>query len=118
MTDSAQLILWQGLFYALGALGLFAIGALPLRTYAIARQLRAAARPAWLLLGVLAVALCAAAVASPFLAHLGRCLLGYHCSANAAGGWINAAFLGAIYAVFEVLVFVLLLVGQRRRVAT
>jgi hypothetical protein len=118
MTNSAQLVLWQGLFYVLGALGLFAIGALPLRTYAIARRLKAEARSAWLLLGVLAVALCAAAVASPFLAHLGRCLLGYHCSANAAGGWINAAFLGAIYVVFELMLLIFLRVGQRRRVAT
>lgn len=118
MAHSAQVIIWQGLFYGLGALGLFAIGALPLRTYFIASRLRTASRPTWQFLTVLAAALCAAALASQFLLQLARCLLGYHCSANAAGGWINAAFLGAIYVCFELAVFIVLWVGGRRRVAT
>jgi heme/copper-type cytochrome/quinol oxidase subunit 3 len=118
MANSAQLVLWQGLFYGLGALGLFAIGALPLRTYMIAGKLRAAARPAWQLLTILATAICAVVLASQFLLQLAKCLLGYHCSANAAGGWINAAFLGAIYVFFELVAFIVLWVAGHRRVAT
>ena len=118
MADHAQLVLWQGLFYGLGALGLFAIGALPLRAYMIVTRLRSASRPTWQVLTILATALCAVTVASQFLFQLGRCLLGYHCSANAAGGWINAAFLGAIYACFEMVAFVVLWAGRRRGFAS
>lgn len=114
MTNYAQLVLWQGLIYSLGALGLFAIGALPLRTYMILTRLRSASRPIWQFLTVLAIAVCAMALASQFLFQLGKCLLGYHCSASAAGGWINAAFLGAIYACFEIATLVVLWVGRRR----
>jgi hypothetical protein len=108
-------VLLQGLLYGFGAVGLFAIGALPLRTYMIAVRLKAASRPAWQLLTVLTVALGSMVLSSQFLLQLGRCLLGYHCSANAAGGWINSAFLGAIYVSFEIVAFVVFRVGGLRR---
>lgn len=113
MTDSLQPILWQTLFYALGAIGLFAIGALPLRTYMLIRNSRMASKPTWQIALMPVVALVAAALASPFLLNLAKCLLGYHCSANAAGGWINATFIGAIYMCFEVVAFAIRWLGGR-----
>jgi len=118
MADSSQLALMQGLFYGLGAIGLFSIGALPLRTYMITRKLRAASGQNWQTLTVLAAATIAVALATQFLLQLAKCLLvSYQCSASAAGGWLNAAFLGAIYLGFELVAFIVLLAG-RRRVAT
>ncbi len=118
MEYSVQFVLWKGVLYGLGALGLFSIGALPLRTYIISVQLKAASSPSWLFLTILAAAIGALVLASQFLFNLSKCLLGYHCSANAAGGWINAAFLGAIYICFEIVVFVVLWVCRRRGFAT
>ena len=118
MADSAQFIFMHGLFYGLGALGLFSIGALPLRTYMIARRLRAALSPTWQVLTIVAAAGIAVALATQFLFQLAKCLLvSYQCSASAAGGWLNAAFLGAIYVGFELAAFVVVVAG-RRRVAT
>ena len=115
MADSAQLVFMQGIFYGLGALGLFSIGALPLRTYIISRRLRAASSPTWQVLTILAAAVIAVALATQFLLQLAKCLLvSYQCSASAAGGWLNAAFLGAIYVGFELVAFVVLVAGPRR----
>lgn len=115
MANSAQLVLWQGLLYGFGAVGLFAIGALPLRTYMIVVRLKAASRPAWQFLAVLCASIGSIVLSSQFLLHVSRCLLGYHCSANAAGGWISSAFLGAIYVCFEIVALVVLWVGGLRR---
>jgi len=118
MEGSVQFMLWKSSIYGLGALGLFSIGALPLRTYMIVRQLKSKSQPSWLLAAILAIALCAAALSSQFLIQVAKCLLGYHCSANIAGGWINAGFLGVIYVCFELLCFVVIWVSRRKRVAT
>ncbi|WP_457098193.1 hypothetical protein [Lysobacter sp. P5_B9] len=117
MTDSVQLFLWQAMFYVLGATGLFAIGALPLRTYMLIRSARAVAQPTLQTALVLVAALTAAALAGQFLLRVGKCLLGFHCSANAAGGWINAAYIGAIYVSFEIVVATIRWHGGRRNVA-
>ena len=118
MESSIQFMLWKSSIYGLGALGLFSIGALPLRTYMIARQLKAKSQPSWLLTAILAIAFCAAAFSWQFLTQVANCLLGHHCSANVAGGWINAGFLGATYVCFELLCFMMLWVSRRNRVAT
>jgi hypothetical protein len=113
MADSVQPIIWQAMFYVLGVVGLFAIGALPLRAYMLIRDSRAASQPTWRTALLLVAALAAAALASPFLLKVATCLLGYHCSANAAGGWINSAFIGAIYACFEIVAFAIRRLGGR-----
>lgn len=113
MADSVQPIFWQTLLYVLGAIGLFAIGALPLRAYMFIRNSRAASQPVWRTVLLLLAALAAAALVSQFLLNVAKCLLGYHCSANAAGGWINAAFIGAIYVCFEIVAFAILWLGGR-----
>lgn len=113
MADSVQPIIWQAMFYVLGAIGLFAIGALPLRAYMLIRDSRAASQPTWRTVLLLAAALAAAGLASPFLLKFATCLLGYRCSANAAGGWINSAFIGAIYVCFEIVAFAIRRLGGR-----
>ena len=119
MADSTQFAVFQALVFVLGALGLFSIGALPLRTYSIARRLSVNQAPTWQVLTVLIAALCAVALAGQFLYGLGKCLLiSYRCSANASGGWINAAFIGAIYVLFELALVVVRWVAKHRRVAT
>ena len=118
MADSVQFVFWQVLIYGLGAAGLFAIGGLPLRTFMLARGLRANSKYKWQAPSVVLAAVIAIIAASQFLFQLARCLLGFHCSANAAGGWINAAFIGAIYVIFELLALAIRLAGARNRVAT
>lgn len=119
MADSAQFLVFQALVFVLGVLGLFSIGAVPLRTYSTTRRLVAAGAPTWQALAVVVAALCAAVLASQFLYGLGKCLLiSYRCSANASGGWVNAAFLGAIYVIFELALAVVRGAAKRRRVAT
>ena len=113
MAGSVQSILWQTLFYVLGAIGLFAIGALPLRACMLIHSSRADSRPTWRTILLLVAALAAAALATQFLLNLAKCLLGYHCSANAAGGWINAAFIGVIYVCFEVMALAIRRLGRR-----
>lgn len=105
MADTLQVALWLLFFYGLGAIGLVSIGAMPLRALAHGRRFRTLDRSRRLIAGLGIAVVVAMALAVQPLLQLGRCLLGYHCSANAAGGWINAALLGAIYVVFE---FVLL----------
>jgi len=114
MEDSVQSILWQALIYFLGAAGLFAIGGLPLRTYMLIRSAKESFQPPWHIVLLLAASLITAVLASQFLLHLAKCLLGYHCSANAAGGWINAAFIGAIYVCFEIVAIATRWIGGRR----
>lgn len=89
----------------LGAAGLFAIGGLPLRTYMLIRGAKTFSKPTWYVPFLLAASLIAAVFASQFLLKLAKCLLGHHCSASAAGGWIIAAFIGAIYVCSETVVF-------------
>ena len=117
MADSPQLIFWQALFYSLGAVGLFAIGALPLRTYILIRRAKSASRATLQRVLILAAFLAAVVLATPFLLQVAKCLLGYHCSANAAGGWINAAVVGAIYLGFEIVVFTIRWFSARNSVA-
>ena len=90
----------QSFVWILGALGLFGIGALPLRAWTLAqRAWRAMAR--WQTFLVIVLALAATSLAAPFVWGLSRCLWGERCSATTSGGWINAMFVGAIYLGFE-----------------
>lgn len=97
-------------FYVLGALGLFAIGAIPLRGWWHWRM-----RPdrLWRLC-VSGIVLLAVALAHIPLLSVGRCLLGEPCSGSVAGGWLNAAAIGVIYLGFELTFAVLRLVHRRR----
>ena len=99
------------MFYGLGALGFVAVTALPLRLWILLRRntwtsrSRTSRRIAYLLLAVAGVT--AISFAGISLIHVGRCLLGFHCSANAAGGWISLAGVGFWYLAFELVAFIL-----------
>jgi hypothetical protein len=117
MADSLQLMLWHAMLYTLGAIGLFAIGALPFRAYTLIRSAKSTSHPARQVALAIAVSLTAIALAAPLLLQVAKCLLGYHCSANVAGGWINAAFIGIIYLSFEIVMFAIRRFGGRTSVA-
>jgi hypothetical protein len=118
MNDSALLVLWQVAFFGFGALGLVAIGAFPLRSYEHARRFVHSSKPGLYTSATVLASLAAAAFAAQPLVQLGKCLLGYHCSANAAGGWINSIYLGVVYGCFEFGLLVLRKVESRHRNAT
>ena len=116
--DLLDVQLWKAAIYTLGAIGLFAIGGLPLRAYMLTRQNALVGHSAWVKPAIFLLFVIAAAFAFQLVAQIGRCLLGVHCSANVAGGWINSAFLGLIYACFETIAWLLRRAGRSRTVAT
>lgn len=87
--------------YGLGAIGLFAIGAMPMRASWLWRTSRDGDRR--LTMVRIAILLVAIALSATFIMKIARCLLGFHCSATGAGGWISSIFIGAIYLVSEAL---------------
>ena len=97
------------MFYGLGVIGFFAVTALPLRLWV---HLRASSwalgstadnKIAYFSLAIVgAVAL---ALAGSNVIRVGRCLLGFHCSANAAGGWMALGSVGFWYLAYEILAF-------------
>jgi len=104
--QGAEFVVIQVLPWILGGLGLFGLGALPLRAYALAREAwRTTAKVRALL--IVALALLASALAAPFVWGLCRCLWGEGCSATRAGGWLNAMFMGALYLGFELAAWLL-----------
>lgn len=118
MNDDLRQALWLSLFYGLGAVGLFSIGALPLRALSHVRRIGQVPRPTFYVAASVLVGLAAVGFAAWPLMQLGRCLFGYHCSANSAGGWINAAYLGVIYVCFEFGLLVLRRAVARRNIVT
>ena len=118
MASSLEAVAFSTAFYALGGLGFVAVTALPFRAWRLLGQnlwaIRSSAvqRVGYVLL--VAAAVTASALAGASLAHAGRCLLGYHCSANAAGGWIAMAGVGFWYLAFEFVAFVVARLALRR----
>ena len=96
-------------FYGFGALGLAAITVFPIRLWLLLRRyswaLRAngTQREAYLVLATMGSATISLAGLS--LLHVGRCLLGFHCGANAASGWGSLAAIGFWYLAFEIVAF-------------
>jgi hypothetical protein len=89
------------LVYGLGAIGLFAIGAMPMRALWLWRTSRDGDRR--LAKVRIAILLAAIALSAMFITKIARCLLGFHCSATGAGGWLFSAAIGAIYLTSEAL---------------
>ena len=93
--------LFLAFVHGLGAIGLFAIGAMPMRVLWLWRTTRDGDRRlARLRIAILLIAI---ALSAMFVIKIARCLLGLHCSATGAGGWIHCAFIGAIYLASEAL---------------
>jgi hypothetical protein len=98
MEKSFVAIAFYATFYGLGAVGFAAVTALPLRFWVLMRRKAWAInsgighRTGYLLLAMIGIA--ALAIAGTSLVHVSRCLLGFHCSANAAGGWIAMGGIG------------------------
>ena len=111
MVSSLQAATFSAMFYGLGALGFIAVTALPIRFWILLHRNAWAIRSgnvrrvAYLLLVLAGAA--AVVLASLSLIHVGRCLLGFHCSANAAGGWISLAGVGFWYFAFELVAFLI-----------
>ena len=118
MAGSFEAATFFAAFYGLGALGFVAVTALPVRLWLLmhrnvwALSSGVVPRTAYLLLGLAGAA--AVAFAGASLMHVGRCLLGFHCSANAAGGWISMAGVGFWYLAFEAVAFVTVRLALRQ----
>ncbi len=111
MESSLQAAAFSAVLYGLGVLGFVAVTALPARLWVLLRRTLPVGRSSgWRRLAYLALAVAGAAAlagAGEQLLHVSRCLLGYHCSANAAGGWIALAGAGFWWLVFEVVALVI-----------
>ena len=121
--DSWQGIALQAAFWGFGFLGLFGITLLPWRSLQLLRRswsptcASVLGRICFLLLVLAAALALVAAVACTY--DVSRCLLGYHCSANRAGGWMYLAGVGFWYAAVVLVAFIVLfVVGKLGRVAT
>ncbi|MCC8362744.1 hypothetical protein LK996_06600 [Lysobacter sp. A6] len=88
----------------LGWLGLFGIGAIPIRSWTIAKHAWGAARHRRRLLA--ALLLLPMVVMIPIDLEIAirvhRCLASQYCGPSVASGWLYLAFLGLAYAVFEI----------------
>ena len=109
MASSLEAVAFATALYALGGLGFLGVTLLPFRSWLLVRRyswaLRSAMEQRCCYLALVAAAIAATTFAGTSLVHAARCLLGYHCSANAAGGWIAMAGIGFWYAAFEVAAF-------------
>jgi|SRR5690606_39463003 len=118
MASSLEAVAFSTAFYVLGGLGFVAVTAFPFRAWRLLSRSRWAVRAStahrigYLLLVAAAVAGLVLAGAS--LVHAGRCLLGYHCGANAAGGWAAMAGVGFWYLAFEFFALVVSRLALRR----
>lgn len=113
MIYSIQVVLFEALFLSIGAIGLFAIGAFPLRIYSLIQEAKKTSKPISQTVLLFIFALIAATLTCPFLLKIAKCLLGYHCSANRAGDWINVGFIGTIYICFEVIALAIRLLNKK-----
>lgn len=110
-------IAMQIAFWGFGVLGLFAITLLPWRSLRVVGHGRAlshasiAGRFYFVLLVLAAITALIGGTTCTY--EMSRCLLGYHCSANRAGGWIYLAGVGVWYAVFEFVAFIVVSTARR-----
>ena len=113
---------WQSTFFeaaliALGVVGFFAISLLPLRAWTLLRQNKGLilapfyGKTAYAIVCIAAAAAIWASASS--LLKVSHCLLGLHCSANRAGGWLFLSSIGFWYLAFETLVAGVLLAVRR-----
>jgi hypothetical protein len=106
------------MFYGLGAVGFTAITVLPVRFWVLMRRLAwflrsgTGPRAAYLLLAMTGIA--ALFLAGASLVHVSRCLLGLHCGAKAAGGWMALGGVGFWYLAFELVAFIMIRLALRR----
>lgn len=106
----------SALIYLLGFIGLASVGLLPLRSWQVLRNFFRSGAPPSLrkVLLTFAVLVAAAALWSDvqITARIFKCLTETYCGPGIASGWTYLAMLGAVYLVFEALIFVLRRLGQ------
>ena len=107
MSHSMQGVLLIIAMYAFGVIGLFGITLFPIRAVSLFRRhffLRSASKPGkWLLFLMFLVTAVLFYFCIELTINMSRCLLGYHCGANRASGWMNLSAIGVWYGVFELL---------------
>lgn len=101
-------LLLSALIHLLGFVGLGAVVILPLRSWLELRRLAMKRSQATgnraIFLSMLVVTSAALWSELQILRHLFNCLTGEYCGPNVGSGWSYLATLGAIYALFEMLV--------------
>jgi hypothetical protein len=107
-------ILFPAFVYGLGAIGLFAIGAMPMRVLWLWRTARDGDRR--LAMVRMAILLVGMSLSAMFIVKIAKCLLGFHCSATGAGGWLFSGFVGAIYLASEALQAIVIFALSTRRI--
>jgi len=116
MVHSWQDIALQVAFWAFGFVGLFGITLLPLRSVQLIYRSWAPSRAS--IVGRLCFSLLALAAALALFGAvactygMSRCLLGYYCSVNQAGGWFYLGGVGFWYLAFELVAFIVLLTAR------
>ena len=93
--------LFLAFVYGLGAIGLFAIGAMPMRMLWLWRTARDGDRLLTRLR--IAILLVAIALSAMIIMGVAKCLLHSLCGPSTSSGWIYCAFVGAIYLASEAL---------------
>ena len=117
MEGSLEATAFSVALYGLGALGFLAVTALPVRLWVLLRRhiwaIRSGGRRRAAYLALALSGAAALACAAERLGHVGRCLLGYHCSANAAGGWVALAGVAFWWLAFELAAFLIVRLALR-----
>ena len=118
MERSLEAAAFLAILYGLGAVGFAAVTLLPFRFWVLMRRYAGAIRSgigprvAYVLLAIVGIA--ALLVAGVCLVRVSRCLLGFHCSANAAGGWMALGGVGFWYLAFELVAFIIIRLALRQ----
>jgi hypothetical protein len=117
MDSSLVYWLFYFIFLAIGATGFVAIPMIPLRGFIVLRRSYALVRSGIhgkiiFSLTALAIVLAVAFSIDPTI-RVSRCLFGYACHPNRAGGWFLLGTIGATYLILELVLFVLVLAGRQ-----
>lgn len=93
--------------YAFGVIGLFGITLFPIRFVTLFRKnvflWSRSNMGKFLLVSMLLVSAVLLCFCVELTIDMSRCLLGYHCGANRASGWMKLSSIGFFYALFELL---------------
>lgn len=104
-------LIFSGLMYLFGLIGLASIGLLPLRSWHFLRSVfkSDASHGVGKVLSACAVLVVTIAVWIDFAitVRIFRCLTQVYCGPSISSGWVYLAILGIVYFTFEILVFVL-----------
>jgi hypothetical protein len=107
MTHSAQGMLLITAMYASGVVGLFGITLFPIRAFSLFQKnasLWSVSNGGKLLFSsMLLVSMFLLWGCVDLTFGVSRCLLGYHCGANMASGWLKLSSIGVWYGSFELL---------------